>query len=398
MLASRSPNAGMDGAQAGTPPTAKEIAAAEAARLRRGFATSEEAAAAAPPPPAKLPTGMPEPTAADVTYLTFEALPPVVETRPPAKRANPDAGEDDAAQETACYPSVDDACQATLALLASPTWTDVVAGLNLLRRIAKYHPQHAAALLVAATPLLTKSLKSPRSGIIKTAVLASNDLCATLGPAVVPHLGDGNNNNPGWLLQLLVKAGSNDKRFVIEAAQDAIRSLAAALAPNRAAGDTLLDVLKAHAKHRNPKVRANTLLAMHALCAARFANPPPPRSPSSPVAAGTPAAAVATLVVHADEAEDCGEFFVRLDAPAQSPAPANPPPLSLEQVTALLAVAGAQLTDKQKEARDSARALLDILRESFALCEGGTDDEWDALCRKTLEATTANAVLKALAK
>ena len=102
--------------------------------------------------------------------------------------------------------------------------------------------------------------------------------------------------------------------------------------------------------------------------------------------------------MHADEAEDCGEFFVRLDAPAQSPAPANPPPLSLEQVTALLAVAGAQLTDKQKEARDSARALLDILRESFALCEGGTDDEWDALCRKTLEATTANAVLKALAK
>ena len=32
-----------------------------------------------------------------------------------------------------------------------------------------------------------------------------------------------------------------------------------------------------------------------------------------------PPAAVATLVVHADEAEDCGEFFVRLDAPGPAP-------------------------------------------------------------------------------
>merc|ERR1712216_261872 len=255
-----------------TSPTAKEIAAAEAARLRRGFADAGAGAGAAgagdkstntsgaPPPeeqnvPPKLPTGLPEPTAADVTYQTYEQLCDCVQTPTGQKRTRDDDGE--------TYPTLAEAFEQTTTLMASTTWTDVVKGCNTLRRLAKFHPNATLPIITPAIPLLAKALKSPRSGIIKTAVMATADLCRVFKGSLLPHL------ESELLLQLLIKAGSNDKKFVIEEAQNALRNLAYSIAPDRNAGDALLILLETHAKHRNPKVRANAVLCMHALCAQR---------------------------------------------------------------------------------------------------------------------------------
>lgn len=381
-----------------TPPTAKEIAAAEAARLRRGFADAGGAGAgdistntSAPPPeeqnvPPKLPTGLPEPTAADVTYQTYEQLCDCVQTPTGQKRTRDDDGE--------TYPTPAEAFEQTTTLMASTTWTDVVKGCNTLRRLAKFHPNATLPIITPAIPLLAKALKSPRSGIIKTAVMATADLCRVFKGSLLPHL------ESELLLQLLIKAGSNDKKFVIEEAQNALRNLAYSIAPDRNAGDALLILLETHAKHRNPKVRANAVLCMHALCAQR-----------AHALSGDDSVALVAMAADGSSDED-DATVVRLSLPedAQRTPSTPPPPLSLPQIKALLAVGGSQLTDKQKEARESARGLLEVLHSAFqsiplgsqspanAAVEADAVDEvsaaWTALCREVLEATTANAVLK----
>lgn len=73
------------------------------------------------------------------------------------------------------------------------------------------------------------------------------------------------------LLQLLLKA-SQDKRFVCEEAEKAMRAMATSMPPL-----PLLKKLKSYVHHANPRVRAKAAVAM-AHCAARMVCTTPTRT------------------------------------------------------------------------------------------------------------------------
>ena len=101
-------------------------------------------------------------------------------------------------------------------------------------------------------------LQSP--GCVQTAVMCVADLFAVYGNAMVPYMDTGSLTRPAnsLLLQLLLKASSNDKRFVIEEVQLSLTTMAKSVDPAAS-----LDRLLPYAAHRNPKVRAQvaTVLA-----------------------------------------------------------------------------------------------------------------------------------------
>lgn len=95
---------------------------------------------------------------------------------------------------------------------------------------------------------------------MQTAVMCVADLFAVFGDALVPYMDNGSLTRPGnsLLLQLLLKASSNDKRFVIEEVQLSLTTMAKSVDPA-----ACLDRLLPYAAHKNPKVRAQvaTVLA-----------------------------------------------------------------------------------------------------------------------------------------
>ena len=95
---------------------------------------------------------------------------------------------------------------------------------------------------------------------MQTAVMCVADLFAVFGNAMVPFMDTGCLTRPAnsLLLQLLLKASSNDKRFVIEEVQLSLTTMAKSVDPA-----VSLDRLLPYAAHRNPKVRAQvaTVLA-----------------------------------------------------------------------------------------------------------------------------------------
>ena len=95
---------------------------------------------------------------------------------------------------------------------------------------------------------------------MQTAVMCVADLFAVYGNAMVPYMDTGSLTRPAnsLLLQLLLKASSNDKRFVIEEIQLSLTTMARSIDPAAS-----LDRLLPYAAHRNPKVRAQvaTVLA-----------------------------------------------------------------------------------------------------------------------------------------
>ena len=80
-----------------------------------------------------------------------------------------------------------------------------------------------------------------------------SDLCRTFGTELLPLLDVGGAAQPlkSLLSQLLTKAGSNDKRFVIEEVQRALQTMADTIEPPR-----FLARLLPYAAHKNPKVRS----------------------------------------------------------------------------------------------------------------------------------------------
>lgn len=214
------------------------------------------------------------------------------------------------------------------------------------------------------------------------------DLFATFGDKMIPLLDNGSMTRPAnsLLLQLLLKASSNDKRFVIDEVQQTLATMAKNIDPA-----ACLDRLLPYAVHRNPKVRAQ----------------------------------VATV----------------LTAAAQQMIPED---LASYGSDKLLKVSGTLVTDNTPEARNAARELLTMLRTSHdvsgplssapsatdvgkenapapmessgkqiaktsvlgqaaeqaeqASCEQDTTEQpgsWEAFCRGNLAPSAAAAVLKA---
>ena len=94
---------------------------------------------------------------------------------------------------------------------------------------------------------------------MQTAVMCVADLCSVFGNSLMPYIDTGSLSRPAnsLLLQLLLKASSNDKRFVIDEVQLSLRTLAKSV--DSAA---LLDRLLPYTAHRNPKVRAQVAIVL----------------------------------------------------------------------------------------------------------------------------------------
>ena len=314
-------------------PSSKEKAMAEAARARL-YGDCREASVPKPRPASApvLPTG-PEPTAVEVHYLSRIQVQSLSDGQ-------------------SAVSSVREAC---FSGLQSKEWQEVIAALNQLRQLSIHHATDLRQHLPTALPLLLKHVKSLRSSVCKTALLCLTDLSQDFGDELLPFVDAGGMGSPtsSLLAQLLLKASSNDKRFVIEEAERCLRELCAHMS-----ACIFHPMLLPYVQHRNPKVRGNA------------------------------GACVASVLP-------------RLDLKA----------LPSGGLATHLKSAGDLIADKTPQAREAARSILVLVRGAFdgsqleqeeaAASQKLTEDSaapqtpWESFCRRELSFAAANAILKA---
>ena len=321
-------------------PSSKEKAMAEAARARLyGDCRASEASAPKPRPASApvLPSG-PEPAAVEVHYLSRIQV-----------QALSDGQGAVASVREACFFG-----------LESKEWQEVIAALNQLRQLSIHHAADLRQHLPTAVPLLLKHVKSLRSSVCKTALLCLTDLSQDFGDELLPFMDAGGMGSPtsSLLAQLLLKASSKDKRFVIEEAERCLRELCAHMS-----ACVLHPMLLPYVQHRNPKVR------------------------------GIAGACVASVLPRLDlRALPSGGLAMHLKS------------------------AGDLIADKTPQAREAARSILVLVRGAFEgselqhdeasasrqqLKEEDAEDAaapqtaWESFCRRELSFAAANAILKA---
>lgn len=150
--------------------------------------------------------------------------------------------------------------------IASPEWAEACTALTVLRRAATHHAAACTPALPQAVPHVIKAAKSLRSTLSKTAIMTLRDLYLTCAEEMLPLTDIGGPAQPltSALAQLLLKAASNDKKFVIEEAQRTIITMAENLPPVG-----FLTLLIPYTEHKNPKVRGKTATVV-AACVERL--------------------------------------------------------------------------------------------------------------------------------
>ncbi|PSC76790.1 DNA-directed RNA polymerase I subunit 2 isoform X1 [Micractinium conductrix] len=295
-----------------------------------------------PIPCDKLPDG-PEPVQVEVEYPARSELQPV---------------EDPAAT-----------LAAALSGMGSSDWVETVRALGLLRQLAAHQPCTCAQQLDTLLPLVLKSVRSLRSSVCKTAIMAVCDLYEEYGEALLPLTDVGGQAKPltSLLAQLLLKCASNDKKFVLEEAQRALHTMVASLAP----GDLLPLLLPYAEVHKNPKVRgkaggalAQAVSRMAPAELAAFGLPRLLQAAGKLVTDNTPDARGAAKGMIEQLRAAAADPAVEASLPAEAPAPA-----------AVAAAAGGDAAEDAAPAAPPTR--------------------WEALCQAHLTAFAALAVLKA---
>ncbi|XP_030508021.2 uncharacterized protein LOC115722828 [Cannabis sativa] len=138
--------------------------------------------------------------------------------------------------------------------LESKDWIQVCESLNNARRFALYHSDLLTPLLDKVMLVLVKAMKNPRSALCKTSIMASSDIFKAFNQKLLdPSTSDAFDH---LILQLLLKA-SQDKRFVCEEADKALKSMVGSLTPL-----PLLQRLRASVKHTNLRIRAKAAVAI----------------------------------------------------------------------------------------------------------------------------------------
>ncbi|WOL16011.1 protein FAM179A-like [Canna indica] len=138
--------------------------------------------------------------------------------------------------------------------LGSKDWMKVCEALNDLRRMALHHTSLLVPILEEVVAVIVKAMKSPRSALCKTSIMASADIFQSLGQHLLSTTEE--NAFERLLLQLLLKA-SQDKKFVCEEAEKALEKMAISMSPL-----PLLRKLQCYANHANHRVRAKAAVAM----------------------------------------------------------------------------------------------------------------------------------------
>lgn len=186
---------------------------------------------------------------------------------------------------------------------------------------------------------IVKTMKNPRSAVCKTAIMACTDIFNSFGDLLSSSSDEAFDK---LLLQLLLKA-SQDKRFVCEEAEKAMRAMAASMPPL-----PLLKKFKSYVHHANLRVRAKAAVAM-SHCTSRM------------------------------DIETFKEFGM----------------------SALLQVAAELLNDRLPEAREAARGIVNSMYAAFSTeavareeDESAVAASWESLCSLSLPPMSAQSVTK----
>ncbi|GMH40929.1 hypothetical protein BSKO_08833 [Bryopsis sp. KO-2023] len=319
-------------------PSAKEIAAAKAARIRLGLEEDDGTLQAVETAPPGLPSGTEPSKEVDCEYVETAHLKPL-------------------ADPAATLQGIFDA-------LASKNWVEQFKSLNITRQLIVHHTSLCRPELERLMAGVLKLAKSPRSSISKTAVMCCCNLFETFGDEVIPWIDIGGPTKPAnsMVSQLLLKAGSNDKQFVVEEVQRSLTAMAKCLSPI-----SIIEMLVPYTKHRSPKVRGK-------------------------------AAVYLTVSTEEMDGDSVQEF-------------------KLER---LLGIAGGLIKDNTPDARDSAKKLVNLIHSVFCVGadtkehdengnvgEVNTGEEgdegdvpkktpWEEFCYTNLDALTAAAIVKSL--
>lgn len=138
--------------------------------------------------------------------------------------------------------------------LNSSNWMKASEALNDTRRLALHHSSFLLPTLDKVMLVMVKAMKSPRSALIKTSIMASADIFQAFGNVLLSS--SSSEAFDHLLLQLLLKA-SQDKKFVCEEAERTLQKMTSLLAPL-----PLLHKLQACVSHTNPKVRAKAAISI----------------------------------------------------------------------------------------------------------------------------------------
>ncbi|KAG9132787.1 hypothetical protein Leryth_014065 [Lithospermum erythrorhizon] len=139
--------------------------------------------------------------------------------------------------------------------LESKDWLVVCESLNDVRRFALFHFSILQPLLEKVLMVIVKAMKNPRSALCKTSIMASSDIFKAAGDILL-ELPDSSDAFQNVMLQLLMKA-SQDKKFVCEEAEKALKTLVDSLTPL-----PLLQKLRANVSHSNMRVRAKAAVSI----------------------------------------------------------------------------------------------------------------------------------------
>eukprot|EP01026_Neomeris_dumetosa_P046756 TRINITY_DN3991_c0_g1_i4.p1 TRINITY_DN3991_c0_g1~~TRINITY_DN3991_c0_g1_i4.p1 ORF type:complete len:611 (-),score=94.19 TRINITY_DN3991_c0_g1_i4:196-1881(-) len=208
--------------------TAKEEAAARAARIRLGYEQpSTEDLTKVGKVEQKLPGGEEPSKNLDFHYIASGELTPLDD---PQKKS-----------------------EEIVELLTTTNWVEICDNINSFRSLIVFNKDCITdEILAAVIPKLIKYIRNPRSSVCKTAIISVIDLVANLKDEFLPFLDtDGQKQTANSVLYtLLTKASANDKRFVIEATLEALDATVMYITPQK-----LLGIILPYATHKNPKVR-----------------------------------------------------------------------------------------------------------------------------------------------
>ncbi|RAL38534.1 hypothetical protein DM860_002512 [Cuscuta australis] len=139
--------------------------------------------------------------------------------------------------------------------LDSKDWLKVCESLNDVRRFTLFHSTLLEPILKKVLLVMVKAMKNPRSALCKTSIMASSDIFKAFGNKLLieSEISDAFDQ---VLLQLLLKA-SQDKKFVCEEADRALKEMVGSMTPL-----LLLKRLQSYVKHSNPRVRAKAAISI----------------------------------------------------------------------------------------------------------------------------------------
>lgn len=217
--------------------------------------------------------------------------------------------------------------------LDSKDWAKVCESLNDARRFALYHSALMAPILEKVLLVLVKAMKNPRSALSKTSIMASTDIFNTFGDELLqPTNSDAFDH---MLLQLLLKA-SQDKKFVCEEADKALKAMVGSMTPL-----PLLQKLQAYVNHANLRIRAKAAISI-SHCVSKMG------------------------------LEGMKEFGL----------------VSLVQIAAEL------LNDRLPEAREAARSTVISIYDAFTENEEQKQESWQNFCQSNLTPLHAQSMVK----